>query len=115
MLASSALLCSDVLVGKPKVGGIMHISRSLPVVMLWLAPLLAAAAEPDLPHQSKEWQIWAYSTAAPSFIGNNATVLDHNNDVLRPGTNGWTCMPGNARPMPEAGWGRRPSSDASVC
>ena len=38
------------------------------------------------------------------FIGEHATVLDHNNDVLRPGSNGWTCMPGNARPMPPAGW-----------
>ncbi len=92
----------------------MRILRSLSVGMLWLAPLLAAAAEPDLPHQSKEWQIWAYSTAAPSFIGNSATVLDQNNDVLRPGTNGWTCMPGNARPMPEAGW-QDPHQAMPVC
>ena len=82
----------------------MHIFRSLFVAALWSAPFLTVASEPDLPHQSKEWQIWAYSTAAPSFIGEHATVLDHNNDVLRPGSNGWTCMPGNARPMPPAGW-----------
>lgn len=82
----------------------MHIFRSLFVAALWSAPLLTVASEPDLPHQSKEWQIWAYSTAAPSFIGEHATVLDHNNDVLRSGSNGWTCMPGNARPMPPTGW-----------
>jgi len=62
------------------------------------------ANEPDEPHLSAQWQIWAYSTAAPSFIGNRATILDQSNDVLREGTNGWTCMPGNARPMPENGW-----------
>ena len=104
MLANIALLCSDVLVGKPK-SWRNYAHFTIPTCRLAMVDtLLAAAVEPDLPHKSKEWQIWAYSTAAPSFIGNNATVLDHNNDVLRPGTNGWTCMPGNARPMPEAGW-----------
>ena len=62
------------------------------------------ADEPTTPHISAEWQIWAYTTAAPSFIGNTAKVLDASNEVLREGNNGWTCMPGNARPMPEAGW-----------
>jgi hypothetical protein len=65
---------------------------------------MASASEPDVAHTSAQWQIWAYSTAAPSFIGERATVLDQNNDVLRQGSNGWTCMPGNARPMPKTGW-----------
>ena len=26
------------------------------------------SGEPDGPHTSTEWKIWAYSTAAPSFI-----------------------------------------------
>jgi hypothetical protein len=62
------------------------------------------AKEPSVSHLSAQWQIWAYSTAAPSFIGTRATILNQNNDVLRAGSNGWTCMPGNARPMPENGW-----------
>ena len=82
----------------------MYLYRAFFLASLWTAPLFAAATEPDTSHQSKKWQIWAYSTAAPSFIGDSATVLDENNDVLRQGTNGWTCMPGNARPMPQTGW-----------
>jgi hypothetical protein len=62
------------------------------------------AEEPTALHTSAEWQIWAYTTAAPSFIGSAAKVLDANNEVLREGSNGWTCMPGNARPMPLTGW-----------
>ena len=77
--------------------------RNLLLVM-FLVPLMSQASEPDAPHTSAEWQIWAYSTAAPSFIGERATILNQSNDVLREGSNGWTCMPGNARPMPEAGW-----------
>ena len=85
------------------------------LMLALLAPALAAAGEPDVAHTSSEWQIWAYSTAAPSFIGERATVLDQNNDVLRQGSNGWTCMPGNARPMPETGWPRCPPSHADLC
>ena len=32
--------------------------------------------EPDGPHTSSEWQIWAYSTAAPDYIAADATVFD---------------------------------------
>ena len=32
--------------------------------------------EPEGPHTSVEWKIWAYSTAAPSFIAANCTVVD---------------------------------------
>ena len=32
--------------------------------------------EPEGPHTSVEWRIWAYSTAAPSFIADNCTVVD---------------------------------------
>ena len=64
------------------------------------------AGEPDLLHTSKEWQIWAYSSAAPSFLAQNATVMGAANDTLRLGDNGWTCMPANPRGMsePEKGW-----------
>ena len=55
-------------------------------------------------HASKDWQIKAYSTAAPSFIGKFATILDGNGKVIRKGSNGWTCQSGNPRPFPENGW-----------
>ena len=64
-------------------------------------------AEPDGPHTSTEWKIWALSTAAPSFIAANCTVIDSDGKtVLREGTNGWTAMAGNPRGMsnPENGW-----------
>ena len=32
--------------------------------------------EPEGPHTSSEWQIWAYSTAAPDYIAADATVFD---------------------------------------
>ena len=66
------------------------------------------SGEPDASHLSAEWQIWAYSTAGPSFIGDNATIMGVDGTVLREGSNGWTCMPGNPRPMsdPENGWAR---------
>jgi hypothetical protein len=62
--------------------------------------------EPDLLHTSDEWQIWAYSSAAPSFLAQNATVMGVADDTLRLGDNGWTCMPANPRGMsePEKGW-----------
>ena len=63
--------------------------------------------EPMLPHDSPEWQIWAFSSGAPPPLGTNATVLGVNGTVLRNGTNGWTCKSDNARPVPEGGWPNR--------
>ena len=62
--------------------------------------------EPEGPHTSTEWKIWAYSTAAPSFIASDCKVIDMDGSVLREGSNGWTAMPGNPRGMsnPENGW-----------
>jgi hypothetical protein len=53
--------------------------------------------EPEGPHTSAEWKIWAYSTAAPSFIASECTVVDVDGTVLREGTNGWTAMAANPR------------------
>lgn len=55
-------------------------------------------------HATHEWQIAAYTSAAPDFIGADATVMGGNGEVLREGSNGWTCMAGNPRPFPEDGW-----------
>ena len=62
--------------------------------------------EPEGPHTSAEWKIWAYSTAAPSFIAAECTVVDVDGTVLREGTNGWTAMAANPRGPadPENGW-----------
>jgi hypothetical protein len=62
--------------------------------------------EPEGPHTSAEWKIWAYSTAAPSFIASECTVVDVDGTVLREGTNGWTAMAANPRGPadPENGW-----------
>ena len=64
------------------------------------------SGEPSRLHTSAEWQIWAYSTAAPSYIAKDATVLNEKMEMLREGTNGWTCLPVNPRGMsdPENGW-----------
>ena len=53
---------------------------------------------------SAEWQIDAFSSAAPDFIGDDATIVGYDNSVIRQGNNGWTCLSANPRNMPEAGW-----------
>ena len=60
------------------------------------------SAEPYGSHASAKWQIWAYTSAAPDFIGDFASVKDGNGKVIREGTNGWVCLPFN--PMPEKGF-----------
>jgi hypothetical protein len=64
----------------------------------------AVQQKDDLSHSSAEWKISAYSTAAPGFIGDEATILDANGDVLRQGSNGWYCRSANPRSEPESGW-----------
>lgn len=32
-------------------------------------------------------------SAAPEAVGKDATIMDGSNRILRPGTNGWMCMP----------------------
>ena len=53
---------------------------------------------------SEEWQIAAFSSAAPEFIGDGATIVGYDGSVIRRGSNGWTCLAANPRNMPEAGW-----------
>ena len=55
-------------------------------------------------HTSDEWQIEAYSSAAPSFIGDFATIVGGNGKVIREGSNEWTCQAGNPRAFPKNGW-----------
>ena len=58
--------------------------------------------EPNVAHDSEEWQIWAYSKAAPDFIGEFATVVGGDGKVIREGSNGWTCTA--TLEMPEGGF-----------
>ena len=61
--------------------------------------------------KSKEWMIKILSTAAPSFIGNKASVATYDGKILREGTNGWTCSPG--RPLPKGGYKDAQDTNAS--
>jgi len=47
---------------------------------------------------SAEWEIETYTSSAPDFIGDFATVVSASGDILREGTNGWTCLPFIAMP-----------------
>ena len=49
--------------------------------------LMAHAGEPSGSHNSAEWQIWAYSSAAPSFVGDKARITGSNGEILREGSN----------------------------
>ena len=73
-----------------------------------------SAYEPYGSHTSDKWQIWAYSSAAPSFIGDNAAIIGSDGKVLREGTNGWTCQSANPRPYPKNGW-KNPHEAMAVC
>ena len=74
------------------------------LLFLLLNSFILLSHSKDSSHASAEWQIEAYGTAAPDFIGNYATIIGGNGEVLHKGTNGWTCQPGNARPFPKMGW-----------
>ena len=52
---------------------------------------LSAGYPPYGSHASDKWQIWAYTSAAPDFIGDFATVIGADGSVIREGTNGWRC------------------------
>jgi hypothetical protein len=64
------------------------------------ALLLAAAAPPVITAQEAQYaspeaqnQIKSAMSAAPTSISADATVVDWNMNVLREGTNEWTCLP----------------------
>ena len=71
----------------------------LTLSMVFLAFSLSAGYEKG---NSKAWEIKAYSSAAPAYIGDNATIIGASGKVLRKGTTGWRCEP--FMPMPEGGF-----------
>ncbi len=70
----------------------MYKNLSLFFLLLISTSISLSAYEPYGPHTSDKWQIWAYSTAAPSFLGDKATIIGSGGKVIREGTNGWTCQ-----------------------
>lgn len=63
-----------------------------------IAPFCLLADDHKLQGNSIDWEIEAYTTSAPDFIGNFATVISASGEVLREGSNGWTCLPFIAMP-----------------
>ena len=63
-----------------------------------IAPFLLMGDDHKTQGNSTDWEIEAYTTSAPDFIGNFATVVGASGEVLREGTNGWTCLPFIAMP-----------------
>ena len=63
---------------------------------------IALATNNSVSHASAEWQISAYSSAAPAFIGDFATIVGGNGHVLREGNNGWNYTA--TKPIPKDGF-----------
>ncbi len=57
----------------------------LPVLILGLVLACTATANDEL--------IKSAQSAAPPSISDKATIMDWDNNVLREGANGWTCLP----------------------
>ena len=55
-----------------------------------LAPGLATAQAAD---GNADALVLNALSAAPASVAKGATVVDHQHNVIRKGTNGWTCMP----------------------
>ncbi len=59
-----------------------------------VVPFLGACAPDNADAQAtKDAMIQDAIMAAPPSIADNATVMDWENNTLREGTNGWTCLP----------------------
>ena len=63
-----------------------------------IAPFCLLADDHKAQGNSIDWEVEAYTTSAPDFIGNFATVISASGEVLREGSNGWTCLPFIAMP-----------------
>jgi hypothetical protein len=65
-------------------------------VLLPLSPVFGeGGARRDVVRHAAEFA--RAESAAPSSLSKNATILDGDGNVLRKGTNGWTCMPDNPK------------------
>ena len=82
-----------------------HLTAGIALAFCGFAAAGHHAMDTGADHTSAAWQIEAYSTAAPDFIGDHATIIGIDGSVLREGSNGWTCQAVNPRPVPKTGWG----------
>ena len=80
----------------------MNIKTNYLITLIFIISINISAHNDHSQGNSDEWQIKAYTSAAPAFIGDHATVISDSGKVLREGTNGWTCR--NLVPMPEGGF-----------
>ena len=69
----------------------LHLSFALAFVMA--APLATVAQDPEFASPELEAQIESAMSAGPASISADARILDWQMNELRPGTNGWTCLP----------------------
>ena len=74
--------------------------KNIILSMLLVAPFAIEANNSE--GNSVEWEIKTYTSAAPDFIGDFATVVGASGEILREGSNGWTCLP--CIPMPKMGF-----------
>jgi hypothetical protein len=74
--------------------------KNIILSMLLIAPFAIEANNSE--GNSVEWEIKTYTSAAPDFIGDFATVVGASGEILREGSNGWTCLP--FIPMPKMGF-----------
>ena len=74
--------------------------KNIILSMLLIAPFAIEANNSE--GNSVEWEIKTYTSAAPGFIGDFATVVGASGEILREGSNGWTCLP--FIPMPKMGF-----------
>ena len=81
----------------------MNTKFSIFLTFIFAVSLSAGHHEHGHSHgNSTQWEIETYTSAAPDFIGDFATVVSASGKVLREGTNGWTCLP--FIPMPKMGF-----------
>jgi hypothetical protein len=63
--------------------------------MAVLLPLATTAQQPATPEDPVAYAL----SAAPSYVSDQAAVMDMEGNILREGTNGWTCVPVPGGPM----------------
>lgn len=70
----------------------------LPVLLALLVavPSVLAAQEQEYASPELRAQIESAESAAPASISADARIIDWEMNELRPGTNGWTCLPDRA-------------------
>ena len=76
--------------------------KSFNITSLGLLFSLSIFANSHSDHSSdmkKDFEIKAYTGAAPDFIGDFATVIGSDGKVLKEGRNGWTCLAFTANMM----------------